>query len=76
MTRMSSADGLPLDGATVSGRGWVFVTPETGVSRVNFFVNGQTWHTEVSARVAGSTIFSFDQLRDGANTVPGEHRRH
>jgi hypothetical protein len=65
------ANGQPLHGATVSGRGWVFVTPETGVARVDFFVNGQTWHTEVAAPydIQGSTIFSFDQLRDGANTV-------
>jgi hypothetical protein len=66
------ANGTPLDGATVGGSAWVYVSPDTGVSRVDFFLNGQTWHSEFIPPydLQGSdTLFNFDQLDDGRNTI-------
>jgi hypothetical protein len=66
------ANGTPLNGATVGGSAYVYVSPDTDVSRVDFFLNGQARNSEFIPPydLQGSdTLFNFDQLDDGRNTI-------
>ena len=65
------ANGQPLNAATVSGNAWVYLTPENGVARVEFLVDGRQWHSEISAPfdIQGSAPFDFDDLAAGPHTV-------
>ena len=65
------ADGMALNGSMVSGTGWVYVDPETGVSNVDFSIDGNFGHTESLAPydLVGSTPFDFATLSPGSHTV-------
>jgi hypothetical protein len=73
-----------LEGATVSGNVYVFTSPETGVSRVRFFIddparNGSPYRTEKTAPhdLAGGSVtvadpFNTNALSNGVHGVTAE----
>ena len=77
LSRSSSrSNPLDLDGRTVTGRIYVFVKPDAGVSRVDFSLDGEPWHSEFSAPwdfVGGSrtraTSFDTATIEPGTHTI-------
>jgi hypothetical protein len=64
--------GTALNGRTLGGTGFVYVSPETNVSRVQFFVNGALDDADAQAPFdlnRGGTPYNFDQLPDGQNSL-------
>jgi hypothetical protein len=75
-TAANRANPYALDGASVSGKIYVFVTPTTNVKKVEFFIDGALKQTESYAPydLAGSASgglaapFNADQLTSGYHT--------
>jgi hypothetical protein len=81
-TSSNRSSPVPLDGTTVSGRIYVFVSPQTEIARARFFVDdptmtGEPYGTDVAAPydLAGTGAkgralpFDTAQLTDGPHTV-------
>ena len=79
-TSPDRSNSVAFNGATVSGNIYVFVTPDTGITQVRFYIDGNPQQTENyspydlgSTEASGAALpYSTTQLSDGVHSVSAE----